>query len=106
MRTRETMTVMLVILALTGCAPVERGCAPTEKGAMTWRDAERPLVNAHRGSRHEYDDNAAGGFRRSLAAGVRGFETGFAFMGGVYALAGVLMLISFFFTFRRDRVVE
>ena len=75
MRTRETMTVMLVILALTGCAPVERGCAPTEKGAMTWRDAERPLVNAHRGSRHEYDDNAAGGFRRSLAAGVRGFET-------------------------------
>ncbi len=42
----------------------------------------------------------------SEANGVRGFEAGFAFMGGVYALAGVLMLISFFFTFRRDRVVE
>lgn len=42
----------------------------------------------------------------SEANGVRGFEMGFAFMGGVYALAGVLMLISFFFTFRRDRVVE
>ena len=42
----------------------------------------------------------------SEANGVRGFETGFALMGGVYALAGVLMLISFFFTFRRDRVVE
>ncbi len=38
--------------------------------------------------------------------GVRGFEVGFALMGGVYALAGVLMLISFFFTFNRNRVVE
>ena len=38
--------------------------------------------------------------------GVRGFEIGFAFMGGVYALAGALMLVSFFFTFKRDRVVE
>ncbi len=38
--------------------------------------------------------------------GVRGFEIGFAIMGGVYALAGALMLISFFFTFNRNRVVE
>lgn len=44
--------------------------------------------------------------RLSDAHGVHGFEIGFALMGGVYALAGVLMLISFFFTFRRDRVVE
>ena len=40
-----------------------------------WRDAERPLINAHRGGRAEYDDNAAGGFAKCLAAGVRGFET-------------------------------
>lgn len=42
----------------------------------------------------------------SEANGVRGFETGFALMGGVYALAGVLMFASFFFTFHRNRVAE
>ena len=44
--------------------------------------------------------------RLSDAQGVRGFEMGFAIMGGVYAVAGCLMLISFFFTFHRNRVVE
>jgi len=42
----------------------------------------------------------------SDAHGVYGFEMGFAIMGGVYAFAGVLMMLSFLFTFRRDRVVE
>jgi len=42
----------------------------------------------------------------SKAYGVDGFETGFALMGGIYALGGVLMLISFFFTFKRNRVTE
>lgn len=51
------------------------GCATFDGGKSTWRDAERPLVNAHRGGTFEYDDNALGGFRRCLAAGVRGFET-------------------------------
>ncbi|MBR4170445.1 MAG: MFS transporter [Kiritimatiellae bacterium] len=37
---------------------------------------------------------------------VAGFEYGFAFMGGVYALAGCLMLISLFFTFKRNRITE
>ena len=40
------------------------------------------------------------------AWGLRGFEVGFAAIGGIYALGGALMLISFFFTFRRDRVTE
>ena len=40
------------------------------------------------------------------ARGLRGFEVGFAAIGGIYALGGALMLISFFFTFRRDRVTE
>ena len=40
------------------------------------------------------------------AKGLRGFEVGFAIIGGVYAVGGALMLISFFFTFKRDRVVE
>ncbi len=34
-----------------------------------------PLVQAHRGGRGEYDDNAKGGFVRSLERGIRGFET-------------------------------
>lgn len=38
--------------------------------------------------------------------GVKGFEIGFAVMGGTYALAAVLMAFSFFFTFKRDRVTE
>ena len=51
------------------------GCAMFGGGDASWREAESPLINAHRGSRHEYDDNAAGGFRKSLENGVRGFET-------------------------------
>ena len=37
--------------------------------------AEMPLIQAHRGSRGEYDDNAAGGFEWCLKKGIRGFET-------------------------------
>ena len=40
------------------------------------------------------------------AWGLRGFEVGFAIIGGVYAIGGALMLVSFFFTFKRDRVTE
>ena len=36
--------------------------------------------------------------------GVRGFEIGFVAMGGAYLLAAALMSVSFFFTFRRDRL--
>lgn len=56
-------------------ATVLVGCRPQPSESVSWRTAERPLVNAHRGSRHEYDDNAAGCFRKSLAEGLRGFET-------------------------------
>lgn len=38
--------------------------------------------------------------------GVKGFEWGFALMGGTYALAGALMLCSYLFTFNKDRVQE
>ena len=38
-----------------------------------------PLIQAHRGSRGEYDDNAAGGFARCLKRGIRGFETDIRF---------------------------
>ena len=36
---------------------------------------EVPRILSHRGGRKEYDDNAAGGFRKSLEAGLTGFET-------------------------------
>ncbi len=42
----------------------------------------------------------------SDAYGEYGFKLGFAIMGGTYVLGGALMLISFFFTFKRDRVTE
>lgn len=47
----------------------------------------------------------SGDFMGSLLerAGERGFELAFAVMGGVYALAALLMSISFFFTFRSAR---
>ena len=38
--------------------------------------------------------------------GIRGFEIGFGAMAGVYALAALLMMVSFFFTFRKNRVAE
>lgn len=44
--------------------------------------------------------------RLSEAYGVRGFEVGFAVLGVTYLLAACVMAISFFFTFRRDRIVE
>lgn len=38
--------------------------------------------------------------------GVRGFEIGFALMGGAYVVGAVMMAVSFFFTFSHDRIVE
>ena len=38
--------------------------------------------------------------------GVRGFEIGFALMGVAYFAAAFVMMISFFFTFKRDRIAE
>ena len=38
--------------------------------------------------------------------GVHGFELGFALMGGAYVLGALAMMISFFFTFKKDRIEE
>ena len=38
--------------------------------------------------------------------GIRGMEIGFALLGGVLAVAAVLMLTSFLFAFTRDRIME
>ena len=42
----------------------------------------------------------------SQAYGVRGFEIGFALMGASYVFAAVVMMISFFRTFAKDRIRE
>ena len=42
----------------------------------------------------------------SQHGGVGGFESGFAIMAGVYVLGAALMAFSFFFTFKRNRVIE
>ena len=38
--------------------------------------------------------------------GVRGFEVGFGIMAAFYAVAALLMAYSFFFTFKKNRVME
>lgn len=38
--------------------------------------------------------------------GIKGFETGFCVMAATYAAGAALMAISFFFTFKKDRVTE
>ena len=38
--------------------------------------------------------------------GMRGFEWGFALMGGVYVVGAVAMAAAFLFTFNRDRICE
>ena len=38
--------------------------------------------------------------------GVRGFEIGFGIMAAAYALGAVLMAFSFFFTFRKNHIIE
>ena len=40
----------------------------------TLKSGDGPLVQAHRGGKNEFDDNAVGAFRNSLNKGVRGFE--------------------------------
>jgi len=59
----------LLLALLVGCAT-----APSARNA-TLRTGDGPLIQAHRGGRFEYDDNAAGGFARSVKRGIRGFET-------------------------------
>ena len=73
---KNTATVAAALLAAiaTGCAT--DGRFPANASLKT---NGGPLVQAHRGSRGEYDDNAAGGFRMCLERGIRGFETDIRF---------------------------
>ena len=42
----------------------------------------------------------------SDAYGVHGFEMGFAILGAAYVVGALTMMVSFFYTFKRDRIVE
>lgn len=55
-------------------AVVAAGCVSLYHSG-SWRDYESPLIISHRGSRGEYEDNAAEGFAKCLKNGIRGFET-------------------------------
>ena len=63
-----------ILAALAGCATCLVPGEGTPRNA-TMRTAGGPLIQAHRGSRGEFQDNGAGGFAWCLEKGIRGFET-------------------------------
>ncbi len=70
----------MAVAALVAAA-LFAGCqkGPERPRNATLKTADGPLVQAHRGSRGEWDDNAVGGFRMCLEKGIRGFETDIRF---------------------------
>ena len=70
----KTATVRLVFGALMAAA-LATGCvSPRYPVNARLKTGSGPLVQAHRGGRAEYDDNALGGFEMCLSRGVKGFE--------------------------------
>ena len=70
----KTATVRLVFGVLMAAALVT-GCASSRYPANAkLKTGLGPLVQAHRGGRFEYDDNALGGFEMCLSRGIKGFE--------------------------------
>jgi glycerophosphoryl diester phosphodiesterase len=56
-------------------AALATGCASSRYPANAkLKTGSGPLVQAHRGGRFEYDDNALGGFEMCLSRGIKGFE--------------------------------
>lgn len=51
------------------------GCMTSSVNNATMKTAGGPLIQAHRGSRGEFQDNGTGGFAWCLKKGIRGFET-------------------------------
>ena len=78
--TRSFFLAALSAIALCGCT-LDTGSTASSlypKNAAL-KNAGGPLVQAHRGSRGEYEDTAAGGFKWCLDRGVRGFEVDIRF---------------------------
>jgi len=56
-------------------AALATGCASSRYPANAkLKTGSGPLVQAHRGGRAEYDDNALGGFKMCRSRGIKGFE--------------------------------
>ena len=72
-------TKALVSAALACAAAVLTGAAAPAPRNATLKTAGGPLVQAHRGSRGEFQDNGAGGFKWCVEKGIRGFETDIRF---------------------------
>ncbi|MBQ2625145.1 MAG: hypothetical protein IJG18_08645 [Kiritimatiellae bacterium] len=70
----KTATVRLVFGVLMAAA-LAAGCAsPRYPANAKLKTGLGPLVQAHRGGRAEYDDNALGGFKMCRSRGIKGFE--------------------------------
>ena len=74
MKTIAWSMALAAVQFLTGCAACQSG-----RSNATMKTADGPLLQAHRGGKNEYDDNARGGFVMSLENGIRGFETDIRF---------------------------
>ena len=75
------LSALAIAALLSGCstAPTVSGNLPCQPRNSTLKTAGGPLVQAHRGSRGEFQDNGAGGFAWCLKKGIRGFETDIRF---------------------------
>lgn len=77
--------LLCTLLAVVAAATMEcPGAVPEDASGKFWTQDNGggdlgPLVQAHRGSRGEYQDNAAGGFAWCLRKGIRGFEVDIRF---------------------------
>ena len=70
----KTATIRLVLGVLMA-AVLATGCtSPRYPANAKLKTGPGPLVQAHRGGRAEYDDNALGGFEMCLSRGIKGFE--------------------------------
>ena len=75
----NAMTRRLAVLAVLSAVAGICGCRAPRPANADIKTAGGPLVQAHRGSRCEWDDNALGGFKMCLGRGIHGFETDIRF---------------------------
>ena len=75
MKTTRLSFLFLLSVAVAGCTTPAFVPGPQVPRNATLKTCGGPLVQAHRGSRGEFQDNGAGGYAWCLAKGIRGFET-------------------------------
>ena len=70
--------ISYVLIGVGFAFAVHAASVPSPKNSFL-KTCGGPLVQAHRGSCQEYDDNAIGGFKRCLEKGIKGFEIDFKY---------------------------